>query len=61
MTGGAATGLSLSAADTTPTAGVADNLTVTAVDSFGNTVTSYTGSHTLTFSGSSALGPTTRP
>jgi hypothetical protein len=41
----------LGATTTTPTAGAADNLTVTAQDSYGNTATSYTGSHSLTFSG----------
>lgn len=48
---GSATKLSLAAATTTPTAGVADNLTTTALDSYGNTATTYTGSHSLTFSG----------
>jgi alpha-tubulin suppressor-like RCC1 family protein len=48
--------LSLSAATTTPTAGTADNLTVTALDAYGNTATGYTGSHSLTFSGASAIG-----
>ena len=46
--------LILSAASTTPTAGIADNLTVTAADVGGNTVTSYTGNHNLTFAGASA-------
>ena len=53
---GNASSLSLSAATTTPAAGAGDNLTVTAVDAFGNTATTYTGSHTLTFSGASAIG-----
>ncbi len=44
----------LGAASTTPTAGVADNLTVTAKDAKGGTVTTYTGSHGITFSGASA-------
>ena len=44
-----AASFSLAAATTTPTAGVADNLTITAKDSFGNTATSYTGSHSPTF------------
>ena len=48
--------LSLSAATTTPTAGAADNLTITALDTYGNTATGYTGSKTLTFSGASAIG-----
>ena len=49
---------SLSAADTNPTAGATDNLTITALDLYGNTATSYTASHNLTFSGASnAAGP----
>jgi hypothetical protein len=44
-----ATSLSLEAQDTTPEAGVADNLTITAKDTYGNTATSYTGSRNLTF------------
>ena len=48
--------LSLSAATTTPTAGAGDNLTITALDTYGNTVTGYTGSKTLTFGGASAIG-----
>lgn len=48
---GSATKLSLAAATTTPIAGVADNLTTTALDTYGNTATTYTGSHNLTFSG----------
>jgi hypothetical protein len=46
---GPATSLFLTAASTTPTAGTADNLTITAKDAYGNTSTSYTGSHNLTF------------
>ena len=34
--------------------GAADNLTITAQDTYGNTVTTYTGSHNITFSGASA-------
>ncbi len=41
-------------ATTTPAAGAGDNLTITALDADGNTATSYTGSHSLTFSGASA-------
>ena len=48
--------LSLAAATTTPAAGVADNLTITAQDTYGNTVTSYNGSHNLTFTGPGAVG-----
>jgi hypothetical protein len=44
----------LAAASTTPIAGAADNLTTTAQDTYGNTVTTYTGSHNLVFSGASA-------
>ena len=51
---GAASKLVLSAASTTPTAGASDNLTMTAQDPYGNTATTYTGSHKLTFSGASA-------
>jgi hypothetical protein len=43
----------LSAAITTPAEGVADNLTITAQDANGNTVTTYTGPQSLVF------GPTT--
>jgi hypothetical protein len=53
---GAAKSLSLSAASTSPAAGEADNLTITALDEFGNTATSYTGSKELSFSGASAIG-----
>jgi hypothetical protein len=44
---------SLAAATTTPVAGEADNLTVSAQDTYGNVATSYSGSHSLTFSGAS--------
>lgn len=47
---------SLAAATTTPTAGAGDNLTVTAKDIAGNTVTAYGGDQTLTFSGASTIG-----
>src|SRR3954454_24219396 len=58
---GVATQLSLSAASTTPIAGVADNLTVTAKDAGGNTATGYTGSHSLTFGGASDAPNGTHP
>jgi len=51
----------LTAASSTPTAGVADNLTITAKDAQGNTVTTYTGSHNLTFSGAAASPSGTKP
>jgi hypothetical protein len=53
---GTATQFSLVAATTTPTAGAADNLTITAEDIYGNTVTSFTGSKSLTFGGANAIG-----
>jgi hypothetical protein len=46
----------LTAADATPMAGEADNLTITALDAYGNLATSYIGSHNLTFSGASVIG-----
>jgi hypothetical protein len=51
---GAASKYVLSAASTTPAAGASDNLTITAQDAYGNTDTSYAGSHSLVFSGASA-------
>lgn len=53
VSAGAATKYALAAETTTPTAGTADNLTITAQDTYGNTATSYTGSHNLIFSGAS--------
>jgi hypothetical protein len=52
---------SLSASTTTPTAGGTSNLTTTAFDPYGNTATSYTGSHSLTFSGATASPNATAP
>jgi hypothetical protein len=46
----------LTAASSTPTAGAADNLTITAKDVGGGTVTTYAGTKNLTFTGASA-GP----
>lgn len=46
---GPATKFVIAAATTTPKAGEADNLTITAKDALGNTAASYTGSHNLTF------------
>ncbi len=48
--------LSLAAASSTPSAGAADDLTITAHDTYGNTATAYTGSHNVTFAGASAIG-----
>jgi hypothetical protein len=56
ITVGPADHFALSAASLTPTAGSADNLTITAKDAKGGTVTTYAGSHSLTFSGAPA-GP----
>ncbi|HEY7830113.1 MAG TPA: hypothetical protein VIC06_06070 [Solirubrobacteraceae bacterium] len=55
----AASSLGLAAATVTPTAGASDNLTITAKDAYGNTITSYTGSHNLTFGGPHVIGPFT--
>ena len=41
----------ITAASATPTAGASDALTITLVDQYGNTVTSFSGDKTLTFSG----------
>jgi hypothetical protein len=46
-----AASLKLAAASTTPVVAIADNLTATALDAYGNTATSYTGAKNLTFSG----------
>jgi hypothetical protein len=56
-----ATKFVLGAASSTPTAGVGDDLTVTAQDTYGNTATAYTGSKSLTFSGASASPGGTLP
>jgi hypothetical protein len=48
---GPATHLVLEAASVTPAAGEADNLTVVAKDAAGDTVATYTGTHTLIFEG----------
>ena len=47
---GPATHFQIQAASTTPTANETDNLTITAKDASNNTVSSYSGSKTLTFS-----------
>jgi hypothetical protein len=56
VTPGTATKYTLAAATTTPTAGTRNDLTITAQDTYGNTATAYSGSHSLVFSGASA-GP----
>jgi hypothetical protein len=50
----AATKYVLAAASTTPIAAAANNLTITAQDTYGNTATGHTGPHNLVFSGASA-------
>jgi hypothetical protein len=52
---------SLAAASTKPAAGATDNLTITALDPYGNTATTHAGAHDLTFSGSSASPDGTLP
>jgi hypothetical protein len=46
----------IAVASATPAAGAADNLTITAKDKAGSTVTSYKESHALTFEGATAIG-----
>ncbi len=58
---GALAALRLDAADTTPGAGDANSLTITAVDAGGNTVTAYTGAKSLTFGGASPSPSGTQP
>jgi hypothetical protein len=58
---GTAIKFAFSASSTSLTAGGSSNLTTTAQDSYGNTVTTYTGSHNLTFSGASASPNATAP
>lgn len=54
ITIGPVTHFTISAATTTPAAGAADNLTITAKDVAESTVTTYAGSHSLVFSGASS-------
>jgi hypothetical protein len=61
VTVGRATRLTLTAASSAPSAGGADNLTIAATDAGGGTVTTYTGSHSLTFSGAAASPGGTAP
>jgi hypothetical protein len=50
----AAASLKVAAASTVPVAGATDSLTTTALDPYGNTATTYTGSHNITYSGPEA-------
>jgi hypothetical protein len=58
---GAATKFTISASTTTPAVNGSVNLTITAKDSANNTVTTYTGSKSLTFSGALASPSGTKP
>src|SRR5207244_3051933 len=51
VSAGTANAYRIAAASVTPTVGANDQLTITLVDSLGNTVTSFSGDKTLTFSG----------
>lgn len=61
VTVGAAAKFVLAGSTTTPAAGDSTNLTITAKDVNDSTVTTYTGSHTLVFSGASASPGGTAP
>ncbi len=61
ITIGPVTHLDLKAAATSQTAGATNNLTITAQDANDNTVTTYAGSRSLTFSGASASPGGTSP
>lgn len=54
-------GYRITATTTTPSAGVADPLTITLVDAGGTTITSFSGGKTLTFSGLATAGDGTAP
>jgi len=55
---GTQTKYNLAAASTTPVAGARNDLTITAVDTYGNTAAAYTGTHELVFStAASSVGP----
>jgi hypothetical protein len=61
VTVGVATHFRIVAATTAPAVGGSNNLTITAKDDNGNTVTTYTGSRSLTFSGASSSPGGTAP
>ncbi|MFL5833434.1 MAG: beta strand repeat-containing protein [Solirubrobacterales bacterium] len=61
ITTGVTTAFTVSASATAITAGGTSNLTITAKDEKGNTVTTYTGSHSLVFSGAEAAPGGTKP
>ncbi len=58
---GAASKFTLAATTSAPQTGAADDLTITALDTYGNTATAYDGSNKLTFSGASAAPDGTVP
>ena len=51
---GSATKYTLEVQTATPAVGAPDDLTITALDAYGNTATAYTGSHNIVFSGPAA-------
>ncbi|HTU78288.1 MAG TPA: hypothetical protein VMF09_05955 [Solirubrobacteraceae bacterium] len=61
VTFGAATHFQVEAASSTPTAGEADDLTITAKDAAENTDASYSGTHSLIFEGPSEAPNATKP
>src|SRR6476620_11611153 len=61
ITVGVVTSFTVAASATSIVAGGSSNLTITAKDEKGNTVTTYTGSHSLVFSGASAAPSGTQP
>ena len=61
VTVGAATHFTIAAATLTPAVAAANNLTIAAKDEAENTVTTYTGSHSLIFSGASPSPNNTAP
>jgi hypothetical protein len=61
ITIGVVSAFTVSASATSIAAGGSSNLTITAKDEKGNTVTTYTGSHSLVFSGANAAPGGTKP
>jgi len=61
VTVGVVTSFTVSATATSIVAGGSSNLTITAKDEKGSTVTTYTGSHSLVFNGASAAPGGTKP
>ncbi len=61
VSSGAATKFTVGAATTTPLAGEPDDLTVTAVDTYGNAAPTYAGTKSITFSGPKESPDETEP